>query len=456
MNLWRAAQGVMGVLDLQEKNSFMGTLALYSLFLKAGSIATDSRNIKPGAIFFALKGDNHDGNKFALDAIKSGASIAVVDDKSLEFNHKFIFVDDVLKTLQELAKLHRKKLGIKVVGLTGTNGKTTTKELISAVLSTKFKIYATKGNFNNHIGVPLSILEIDNSIEIAVMEMGASAKGEIETLVNIVAPDCGLITNVGRAHLLGFGSFEGVKEAKGELYDFLKLNKSSIFVNTDNQILLEMLRERGIKEYISYGINNEEYKILETNEENPFLRLVDREGLLVESNLIGGYNSDNIAAAIAVGRYFGIDIKDAIEGIKSYIPTNNRSQLVKSKRNVLIVDAYNANPSSMKVAIENFGSFSAQKRILILGDMLELGLESQNEHKGVLSLIDTQTMESLYFVGKEFKEAAKEFPNILEISQFYSNSTELRDSLEKENLSGFTILIKGSRGTRLEKSLDVL
>lgn len=429
---------------------------LYNLFLTSSGVITDSRKVVKNSMFFALKGDNFDGNTFAKDALESGALCAVVDDKNLPENPKFFKVDDVLASLQKLAKLHRNELGIPVVGLTGTNGKTTTKELITAVLGTKYKVCSTGGNFNNHIGVPLTLLSMDKSVQIAVIEMGASSKGEIELLSNIACPDVGLVTNVGKAHLLGFGSFEGVMKTKGELYDYLFINNGLAFYNADNPFLTGMIALREGLRTKKYGAELEGYKIEKSSSDNPFLRLRCPGGRVIKSNLIGNYNADNIIASLTVGSYYQIEPEKAAKAIEAFIPSNNRSQLMKGKYNTLIIDAYNANPSSMKVSLDNFRSISAKTKALIIGDMLELGEESKNEHKVILNLIQEMNPDKLYFVGKEFRNAAAESNFFETRALFFETSNLLKDYLLENPIKEFTVLIKGSRGTRLENTIEAL
>lgn len=434
----------------------MEIVELYKKYLSSSGVITDSRKVTNNTIFFALKGDNFDGNKFATEVIDKGACCSVVDDTNLPDNPKFIKVQNALNTLQELAAYHRQQLNIPIVGLTGTNGKTTTKELIYTVLSTKYKVCSTAGNLNNHIGVPLTLLSMDKSIEIAVIEMGASSKGEIEYLTNIVKPNVGLITNVGKAHLLGFGSLEGVMSTKGELYDYLYKNNGLVFYNSDNTILTGMISQRPGLQAKKYGLILDGYTIEETTEKNPFLNLKCPDGRTIKSNLIGNYNAENIIAAITVGRYFDINLTKAEKAIEAYMPSNNRSQLMRAKYNSLIIDAYNANPSSMKVSLENFHNISAKRKALIIGDMLELGEEAQKEHLSILNLIREINPEKIYFVGKEFKNAAEKIEYFNTKALFFDTSLALKEYLIDNSIKKFTILIKGSRGTRLEHTIEAL
>lgn len=458
MNLPRVSVVRVDLAQLVKNKIDIMTIAeLHKLFLNSGKVTTDSRDIPAGSIFFALKGDNFDGNNFVLDALGKGAAFAVADDASLEGkDERIIITKDVLKTLQDLARFHRESLSIPVVGLTGTNGKTTTKELISCVLSAKYIVSYTKGNLNNHIGVPLTILRIEKDAEIAVIEMGASGPGEIELLASIARPSHALITNVGKAHLEGFGSFEGVKKTKGELYDFIKSNGGIVFYNADNSHLCQMLQMRGELNKIAYGLAFEGYKLAIAGEENPFVALTAPDGTLIKSNLIGGYNADNIITALAVGREFGISCAEGAKMVESYVPSNNRSQLVKGLRNTIIIDAYNANPTSMRASLENFINFNGDNKCLVIGDMLELGEVSLKEHSDILTLIKSLDPQYVFFVGKEFKRAAAEIGFDVVHAEFFDNSDVLNQRLVDLNLSSKTFLIKGSRGTKLEKVLDTL
>lgn len=441
---------------------------LYELFLNSTGVSTDSREIKPGSIFFALKGENFNGNKFAADALKEGAIYAVVDepsdsvdpsdshDPSDSRDPRIIVTDNVLETIQKLAAHHRRVLGIPVVALTGTNGKTTTKELIAAVLSTKYKVCSTTGNLNNHIGVPLTILKMDSTTSMGVIEMGASGPGEIALLSSIAQPDTGLITNVGKAHLLGFGSFEGVKKTKGELYDYLEKSSGTALYNKDNEHLCGMIAQRANLHTIPYGITVQGAEILETSAANPFLRLKLPGGRIINTHLIGSYNTDNVLAALAVGEFLETDPELSIAAIENYTPSNNRSQLVKGKYNTLIVDAYNANPTSMRASLENFRSMDCESIGLIIGDMLELGADSQKEHKGILDFIKEIDPALLFFVGSEFALAAAGDNYFTSKAHFFKDSYELRTHLERETPRNTTLLVKGSRGTRLERVLEVL
>ena len=442
---------------------------LYELFCECGgSVTTDSRTIKGGELFFALKGDNFDGNAYAEKALEAGAAYAVVGEdaeclKNSSLDSARLFpVKDTAVALRQLALYHRRRLEIPVIGLTGTNGKTTTKELINAVLSAKFRTAATSGNFNNNIGVPLTVLSIPSGAEIAIVEMGASHPGDIKELVDICEPDFGLITNVGRAHLLGFGSFEGVKATKGELYDFIagrrregdgtKKADKLIFVNADNADLLGMAESRGFvpgQSAVCYGLKYSGAEILPTDAEHPFLMLRLSDGREVNTKLVGAYNADNVLAALCVGEYFGVERSAAIAAIEAYVPSNNRSQMQKTDRNVLIVDAYNANPSSMDAALSNFAGFEAASKIVLLGDMLELGETSVEEHRKIVEKVARCGFKA-YYVGDEFAKAGA--------SPCFASSDELAEyiSTHLDAFTGAAILVKGSRGKRMERTISVL
>ena len=448
----------------------MQIMSIYNKFKECGVVTTDTRTLKGGEMFFALKGENFDGNEYALKALELGARYAVVNASSevcASDDPRLIKVEDTLKTLQELARWHRSMTFVDgkpltVIALTGTNGKTTTKELVREVLSVKYKVTATEGNLNNSIGVPLTLLKINSETQLAVVEMGASHPGDIKELVDIALPNFGLITNVGKAHLLGFGSFEGVKATKGELYDYLRRTADKAFINVDNPHLCQMASERNMQHdperpeslLIQYGLEYQGGKVLPSSAEHPFLR-VEVDGVLINTNLVGTYNADNVMAALAVGRQFGVSFEEAVKAIEAYSPSNNRSQMTKTSRNTLIVDAYNANPTSMAAALENFSNVSADCKVAMLGDMLELGKESAEEHATVISAVQNHSLAAVYFVGKEFA-AASESVTYGENIHFFPTSDALAEHLATLNLTGATILIKGSRGTRMEKVIPVL
>ena len=449
----------------------MEIISIYNKFKECGGVTTDSRTLKGGEMFFALKGENFDGNEYAMKALEAGAAYAVVNKDSAVASvddPRLVKVDDTLKTLQDLARWHRSMTIVDgkpliVIALTGTNGKTTTKELIREVLSVKYNVTATEGNLNNSIGVPLTLLKINKDTQLAVVEMGASHPGDIKELVDIALPNYGLITNVGKAHLLGFGSFEGVMNTKGELYDYLRRTSDKVFINVDNPHLCQMASERNLQSdperpyslLLPYGLDYQGGVVLFSDEKHPFLRILCG-GLLINTNLVGSYNADNVMAAIAVGVHFGISFEDAVKAIEAYVPSNNRSQMTKTERNTLIVDAYNANPTSMAAALENFSNVSAANKVAMLGDMLELGDESLNEHKSVITSALGRGLTCVYFVGDEFGKAAAEMSLDAENAKFFKTSADLASYLATDPLSDATVLIKGSRGTRMEKVIGSL
>ena len=432
-------------------------------------MTTDTRTLKGGEMFFALKGENFDGNEYALKALELGARYAVVNKSAAvaaSDDPRLVKVDDTLKTLQDLARWHRSMTFVDgkpltVFALTGTNGKTTTKELIREVLSVKYRVTATEGNLNNSIGVPLTLLRINSETQLAVVEMGASHPGDIKELVEIALPNYGLITNVGKAHLLGFGSFEGVKKTKGELYDYLRRTADKVFINVDNPHLCQMASERNLQSdperpyslLLPYGLDYQGGVVLFSDEKHPFLRILCG-GVLINTNLVGSYNADNVMAAIAVGVHFGVSFEDAVKAIEAYVPSNNRSQMTKTENNTLIVDAYNANPTSMAAALENFSNVSAKCRIAMLGDMLELGEDSAAEHKAVVESALSRTFCKVFFVGKEFGAVSSVADG--SSAMFFNTSDELAEYLRANPVKDATVLIKGSRGTRMEKVLPVL
>tara|TARA_E500000331_G_scaffold358589_1_gene427053 strand:+ start:4427 stop:5713 length:1287 start_codon:yes stop_codon:yes gene_type:complete len=413
---------------------------LYNLFKQYPNICTDSRKIKKASIFFALKGENFNGNEFAGKAIDEGCAFAVIDEKQYAVNKKCILVNDVLSTLQELAKHHRNQLKIPIIGITGSNGKTTSKELINAVLNTEKKCYATKGNLNNHIGVPLSVLEINFKDEIAIIEMGANHIDEIAALCEIARPDFGIITNIGKAHLEGFGSVGGVKKAKSELYQFIAKTNGKIFVNNEDNVLLELAAN--IKK-ATYGKSGDYTGTITS--ETPFISLQFGEHL-IDSNLIGNYQFSNIMLAIAIGKYFRISDYNIKQSINNYTPKNNRSQIIKTEKNTLILDAYNANPASMNAMLTAFAKQEYNNKLCILGDMLELGEFSAKEHKSIIQLTHKLVLESI-FIGNEFL-------NVEESA--FKNTDEFSEILKKNPIKNRTVLLKGSRGIAIEKLIKFL
>ena len=461
---------------------------LYSIFCQCGCVATDSRKISGGELFIALKGENFDGNEYAEKALNSGAAYVVVTsgsvvcDKSSAYldsdgRSRIIPVSDTLQTLQELARYHREHVlpdgkHLDIIGITGTNGKTTTKELIKTVLSAKYNVVATEGNLNNSIGVPLTLLRINGETQIAVVEMGASHPGDIRELVEIALPNYGLVTNVGKAHLLGFGSLEGVMATKGELYDYLRRTSDKVFINVDNPLLCKMASDRNLQSdperpyslLLPYGLEYQGASVMPSSPEHPYLRLSipDSDGslVLVQTSLVGSYNADNVMAAIAVGRHFGISLKEAALAIESYVPSNNRSQMMRTEKNRLIVDAYNANPTSMTAALDNFASVSAPSKVALLGDMLELGTESVAEHVAIAKKALSLGLSKVCFVGAEFGKALqiikKEQEELCDAAMHFDSSDSLKSYLDANPLEDALVLVKGSRGTRMEKTISSL
>ncbi|GGD86973.1 UDP-N-acetylmuramoyl-tripeptide--D-alanyl-D-alanine ligase [Planktosalinus lacus] len=421
---------------------------LHSLYLKSSGISTDTRKIQKNNLFFALKGDNFDGNSYAEEAIRLGASYSVIDNEDFHvLNGKTILVNDVLVTLQKLANFHRSNLAIPIIALTGSNGKTTTKELINAVLKQKFNVIATSGNLNNHIGVPLTLLSMDKSTEFGIVEMGANHQGEIAQLCKIAQPDFGYITNFGKAHLEGFGSLEGVIKGKSELYDYLRSNEKFVFVNREDKTQIEKTKD--IKQF-SFGVldskSDVEIELLETD---PFVR-INFSNTEISTSLIGNYNFSNICAAVAIGHYFKIPLQSIKQGIEGYIPENNRSQLISKGSNKIILDAYNANPTSLKAAIETFHTLKSNNKILILGDMFELGNDSEAEHQNIVDLIEQLNFKAVYLTGKNFSKTTS--PHTLRFESFES----LKEFLKQNPINNAHILLKGSRGMALERVLEYL
>ena len=432
----------------------METSIIYKCFEECGVVTTDSRHCPMGSMFVALKGETFNGNAFAKQALEKGCRYVVIDEKEYveEGDSRFLLVDDCLKALQDLANEHRRRLGTRIVGITGTNGKTTTKELIATVLQQKYNVLYTQGNLNNHIGVPLTLLRLKREHELAVIEMGANHPGEIHTLVHIVEPDCGLITNVGKAHLEGFGSFDGVIKTKGELYDYLRTREDAlVFLDKDNEILCHISKGMKVK---GYGVDNHENLFVKGNLSAcaPFLAFEwehDGRSYEVSTHLIGSYNIKNALAAIAVGRYFGVPETSICIALNNYIPSNNRSQLIETDRNKLIVDAYNANPTSMAAALENFRLMDVPHKMVILGDMKELGKSSLEEHQKVLLQLEECAFERVILVGSEFGRTGSSY-------EHYLNIDEVKVMVETENLQGKYILIKGSNSMKLSQLKDIL
>ncbi len=424
----------------------MKTSDLYQLYLQYPNVTTDSRSCLPKSMFFALKGDNFNGNQFAQKALENGASIVVVDEEAYVTDTRCVLVDNVLLALQDLARFHRRKLTIPVIGITGSNGKTSTKELCAAVLKQKYKVHFTQGNLNNHIGVPLTLLGITPSAEIAIIEMGANHPGDIKELVEISLPDYGLITNVGKAHLEGFGSFEGVIKTKKELYDYILQANGRIFIDGDNAYLEVMAQ--GL-EKIYYGTDEKGYINGHIVSTNPFVAFEWSQNNAtpqrVQTNLIGEYNISNLLAAVCVGTYFGVTSAQCKEGIESYVSDNNRSQWQKTAKNELILDAYNANPTSMEAALRNFKNIETDKpKMVVIGDMFELGKDALLEHQKIVDLIQSLSFDSVYLVGKQFASTISSFTT-------FASGEELMPFLENKAIEGCYVLIKGSRSMKMER-----
>ncbi|MCX2453011.1 UDP-N-acetylmuramoyl-tripeptide--D-alanyl-D-alanine ligase [Pedobacter sp. PLR] len=433
--------------------------SLYQHFLNHRTICTDTRSITKDCLFFALKGENFDANSFAAQALNLGAAYAVIDNPDFSIDQRCILVPDVLTALQELAKYHREQLNIPVIGLTGSNGKTTTKELINAVLSEKYMTFATKGNLNNHIGVPLSLLSLTEETEIAVIEMGANHQKEIEFLCELAQPTHGLITNVGMAHLDGFGGFEGVKKGKAELFTYLKKHDGTAFINRNNPYLLEMTAAADLTKTVYYGTeanNTISGTLLKTD---PFLELSwSAEGeshqgknYQVHTQLTGAYNFENILAAIVISHFFGLTPAQINAGLSGYQPKNNRSQLSKTDKNTVICDFYNANPSSMIAALANIESLSADKKVVIIGDMFELGNEAAAQHQLIISEAENTHVNTLIFIGKHFFEEKGQHRG-----HFFQSPAEAKEFLTRESITDSLVLLKGSRGMALEQLLPLL
>jgi UDP-N-acetylmuramoyl-tripeptide--D-alanyl-D-alanine ligase len=422
---------------------------LYSHYLKNPSISTDSRSIKKGDIFFALKGDNFDGNNFVFQAIEQGASLVVCDNKQIEKGDKILLCENSLTMLQNLATYHRKQLKTTIIGISGTNGKTTTKELIQVVLSKKFKNLATKGNLNNHIGVPLTLLSIPCDTEMAIVEMGANHVGEIGFLCDIAMPDLAILTNIGTAHIEGFGSRENIIKTKKELFDFVKNNsceKSHIFVNFDD----EALKDETFSKKTTYSLNTKADISAKACCENGYAQILYKDNLIA-SNLVGVYNAYNILAALTIGLHFGVELEQIKKAIEEYTPSNNRSQILKTNNNTLILDCYNANPSSCTSSIESFANMEANHKMVFMGAMKELGDVSIQEHKRVFDLLQSKDFERIVLIGEEYRSVLEEGK-----VEWYANSEEFKENLIKNKIEEATILIKGSRSTKMEVLKDVL
>ena len=420
---------------------------IYKFFLSTDSVSIDSRKIVDNSLFISLKGDRFNGNKFAKSAIENGARYAIVDDEKYKINERFILVEDCLETLQKLANFHRRKINTKIIAITGSNGKTTTKELLYNVFKSRYNTTCTIGNLNNHIGVPLSLLNIKIDTEIAIIEMGASSLGEIELLCDIAEPNYGYITNFGKAHIEGFGSELKVVEGKSELYKYLKNNNGTIFFNLDDNKQKNLLENYNRK--FSFGLNSKfcEYKLCSVNERI----IINTENENISSSLYGKYNVDNIMAAVCMGKYFKISINSISDGISNYIPKNNRSEMIKKKSNTVLLDAYNANPSSMYASIKNFIETNFKNKILILGDMYELGVDEIKYHQEITDYCQSSNIEKIILIGKIFSNT-----NNSEKFIKYDSVYEFINSYDFDKLKKSTILVKGSRGEMLEKVIDYI
>ena len=422
---------------------------IHSLFLKCNSISTDTRKIEANSFFVAIKGDRFDANTFAKEALEKGALYVIIDNPKYFIDERTLVVEDSLTALQELAKFHRTYLNLPIIAITGSNGKTTTKELIQVVLSKKYHTKATIGNLNNHIGVPLTLLSFTKQTEIGIVEMGANHQKEIEFLCSIAQPDFGYITNFGKAHLEGFGGLEGVIKGKSEMYEYLISNEKLIFVNFDDAIQVE--KTKNAKTH-TFGLNKSDAAInISEIKANPFVSIT-YQNEVIASNLIGLYNATNIMAALSIGTYFGVPLPKIKEAIEGYVPENNRSQLIKKNSNEIILDAYNANPSSMAVAIANFLQLEKPLKVAILGDMFELGEESREEHKGIRNLLSNESQVTTFFIGNDFYQNKIEKENL----HFYETFDSFLVDFKKLQFENHTILIKGSRGMAMERILEFL
>ncbi|MBL7875085.1 MAG: UDP-N-acetylmuramoyl-tripeptide--D-alanyl-D-alanine ligase [Cyclobacteriaceae bacterium] len=427
----------------------MQTERLYEKFIETGKISTDTRQISEGSIFFALRGDKFNANQFAIQALEKGARYAVVDEPEYANDPRCLLVDDVLTALQDLARHHRKQLSIPVIGLTGSNGKTTSKELLSAVLSKQFIVYATRGNLNNHIGVPLSVLSITPQTEIAVIEMGANHVGEIALLCSIAKPTHGFITNIGKAHIGTFGGFENIIRGKSELYQHLIVNKGTVFINSQNPILANMAKR--FSEPYFYSSPGDYYSARLLDAE-PFIRFEAENTELVQTHLLGAYNFENILAALCIGKFFGVSAKEANQAIAGYVPGNMRSQIIKTKSNTIILDAYNANPSSMEAAINNLAAMKTVRKVAILGDMFELEEEAEAEHAKIGELLLKKNFDGVFLCGGLMSTASKVYPQ----AKYFETKQALLEFVKSNPINDATILIKASRGIGLESVVEHL
>lgn len=420
---------------------------LYKIFLQYPSVQTDTRKLKQGDIFFALKGPNFNGNQFASQALQSGAAYVVIDEQPAKMNERFILVDNVLTTLQDLARHHRQQFKIPFVGITGSNGKTTTKELVSTVLSAHYKTYTTEGNLNNHIGIPITLLRVQKDAEMAVIEMGANHQKEIESYCTYVLPTHGIITNCGKAHLEGFGGIEGVRKGKGELFNYLRANNGTAIIFSDYDYLLQM--SKGISTIFRYGTADADVTG-EVQSSEPFLKVKLTGGTdlqQVSTNLVGEYNLPNVLCAVAIGKFFNVPDEKIKAAIENYMPSNSRSQMIEQGSNHIILDAYNANPSSMKAAIENFANINASNKVLMLGAMMELGEESIAEHESIVKLLQQYSLNNVVLVGGDYAKISHPFT-------FFADADKAKEWFRQQQFNNSHILIKGSRSMKMEKVLE--
>jgi UDP-N-acetylmuramoyl-tripeptide--D-alanyl-D-alanine ligase len=441
-------------ISAKAQNLPMSIEELYAYYLKSPFVCTDTRAITPGCIFFALKGDSFNGNAFAGEALSKGAAYAVVDESAYKNDERLILMPDALEALQHLANYHRRQLKCPVVAITGSNGKTTTKELISRVLAKKFRTHFTKGNLNNHIGVPLTILAAPADTQMLVVEMGANHQKEIEMLCAVAMPDYGIINNVGKAHLEGFGGFEGVKKGKGELYEFLALHHGCAFVNGDNAHLTEMMKAKNVKRRIVYGTGASADCRGRLLASFPYLKVewnAGRHQGIINTQLVGDYNFENILAAVCIGNYFGVDAAQIGAAIESYVPDNSRSQIVRRGSNTVLMDAYNANPASMEAALKNFSLMDGKRKYVFLGEMAELGSESKEEHGRLVEMLGKEAFEKIILVGKNFAEYSSSLP-----AEYFETSAEAARWAAGQSISGALVLIKGSRSSKMEAVLESL
>ena len=423
----------------------MKIAALHELFLESSGVCTDTRKIQNNQLFFALKGDNFNGNKYAQQALASGASYAIIDEKEYAINDRYILVEEVLKTLQDLAGFHRDYLKTPIIAITGSNGKTTTKELLHVVLKQKYHCYATKGNLNNHIGVPLSLLEISEAHDLAIIEMGANHQGEIASYCTYAKPNYGLITNIGKAHLEGFGGVAGIIKGKTELYHAVEANEGLVFYNMDDAILSE--QSLIVSKRFSYGQQTQADLSYSMNLENAFVRIHLNE-VQIQSQMLGMYNGYNLAAAMAVGTYFKVSVAAMKHALEAYQADNNRSQIITYKSNQVILDAYNANPTSMLAALQNFACITAKKKAVFLGDMFEVGATSSEEHKAIVAFLKSQHFDLCVLVGEAFYEHKNDQ------FKFFRQTEEAKDWLQQQELEDYHFLIKGSRGMKMEQLIQ--